>query len=188
MGKYVMSVTHLRLGVAAVKLRSSQFSGGCFVGSAWVVVGPNDLEILLFSPIFRIATVHVLRQADSRSSRFKSSEYRSGLSADADVALEDSRLTWSTRDSFQRHSFASARNPPVMDHRKLCQLTTGDHYCPVCHFLLLSYFPQTYLICLTPQRTNRYDRHNSRPIGGFCPSRITHTADISVTTDAFVNI
>jgi len=152
MGKYVMSVTHLRLGVAAVKLRSSQFSAGCFVGSAWVVVGPNNLETLLFRPISRMATVTVLRQADSRSSRLKSSEYRSGLSADADVTLEDSKLTWSTRDSFQRHSLASARNPPVMDHRKLCQLTTGDHCCPVCRFLLSSYLPQTYLFCLTLQR------------------------------------
>ena len=71
-GRYVMSVAHLRLGASAVKLRSSVFSAGCFVGSAWVVVGWKALRILLARPNSRMAAATVLRQADSRSSRWRS--------------------------------------------------------------------------------------------------------------------
>lgn len=67
--RYVISVTHLRLGASAVKLRSSLLSAGDLVGSAWVVVGLNAFETRLFRPSSRMAVATVLRQAVSNSAR-----------------------------------------------------------------------------------------------------------------------
>ena len=47
-----MSVTHLRLGLVAVKSRSSVLGAGCFVGSACVVVGVNALRDAAFQAHF----------------------------------------------------------------------------------------------------------------------------------------
>src|SRR3970282_2042924 len=58
-GREVMSVTHLRWGASAVKSRSSLFSAGCLVGSAWVVVGWKVWTTLLARPNSRIVAATV---------------------------------------------------------------------------------------------------------------------------------